>query len=178
VRRGATTWLLLVAAGVAVSLGAYAKVHDATNRPIFTLGFSSVLQMKVWLTCAALFFVLLQLLTALWMWGRLPGTGSAPGWVSSAHRGTGAIAFLLTLPVAFHCIWSFGFQTGSTRVYLHSVAGCAFYGAYAAKMLGLRLRDQPGWVLPMLGGAVLSLFVVVSLTSALWFFRQTGIPLT
>jgi hypothetical protein len=177
-RRVAAAWLLLLGAAVAVSLGAYAKVHNATGRPIFTLGFTSVLQMKVWLTCAALLFVVLQLISALWMWGRLPGAGAAPGWAAIAHRWTGALAFVLTLPVAFHCIWSFGFDTQSTRVYLHSVAGCAFYGAYAAKMLGLRLRSQPAWVLPVLGGAVLSLFVALWLTSALWFFRQSGIPLT
>jgi hypothetical protein len=171
-------WLLLLGAGVAVGLGVYAKVHTATNRPIFTLGFSSVLQMKVWLTCAALLFVILQLLTASWMWGRLPGAGAAPGWVSVAHRWTGSIAFLITLPVAFHCIWSFGFETQSSRVVIHGIAGCAFYGAYAAKMLGLRIKGLPGWALPVLGGTVLSLFVVLWLTSALWFFTRSGIPLT
>lgn len=171
-------WLLLLAAGVAVGLGVYAKVHTPTNRATFTLGFSSVLQMKVWLTCAALLFVILQLLTALWMWRRLPGAGAPPGWVSVAHRWTGSIAFLLTLPVAFHCIWAFGFATGTSRVALHGIVGCAFYGAYAAKMLGLRLKGLPNWALPVLGGTVLSLFVVLWLTSALWFFTRSGIPLT
>ena len=65
-------------------------------------------------------------------------------------------AFALTLPVALHCIWALGFATGSPRVLLHGLAGCAFYGAYAAKMLGLRLRGLPGWSLPVLGGLVLT----------------------
>ena len=64
---------------------------------------------------------------------------------------------MLTLPVAFHCIWSLGFATGSTRVLVHGLAGCLFYGAYAAKMLGLRVRGLPGWALPVLGGTVLAL---------------------
>ena len=45
-------------------------------------------------------------------------------------------------------------------------------------MLGLRLRGLPGWALPVLGGAVLTTLVLVWLTSALWFFTRSGIPLT
>ena len=39
---------------------------------------------------------------------------------------------------------------------MHGLAGCLFYGAYAAKMLGLRVRGLPGWALPVLGGTVLA----------------------
>ena len=80
--------------------------------------------------------------------------------------------------MAFSCIWALGFQTYSLRVVVHSVAGCLFYGAYAAKMLGLRLKGMPGWMLPVLGGTVLTLLIVLWLTAALWFFTRTGIPLT
>src|SRR5690242_18539172 len=69
--------LLVVGGLVAVTLGVYAKVHDPAARPVFTLGFSGVLQMKAWLTTVALALVVVQLTTALWMWGRLPGAGSA-----------------------------------------------------------------------------------------------------
>jgi hypothetical protein len=169
---------LLVGAAVAAALGVYAKVHTPTGRPVFTLGFSTMLQMKAWLTTAALAFVLVQLTTALWMWGRLPGGGAAPPWVAVVHRWSGATAFVITLPVAFHCIWALGFATTSVRVIAHGVAGCVFYGAYAAKMLGLRLRSVPGWALPVLGGAVFGLFVVIWLTAALWFFTSSGLPLT
>ena len=80
--------------------------------------------------------------------------------------------------MALHCLWSLGFATGSTRVVVHGIAGCAFYGAYSAKMLGLRLRGMPGWTLPVLGGLTFAAFVTVWLTSALWFFTRTGVPLT
>jgi hypothetical protein len=80
--------------------------------------------------------------------------------------------------VALHCLWSLGFVTDSPRVLVHSVAGCAFYGAYAAKMLGLRVRGLPGWTLPVLGGLVFVTLVLVWLTSALWFFSRSGLPLT
>jgi hypothetical protein len=80
--------------------------------------------------------------------------------------------------VAFHCIWALGFATGETRVLIHSIGGCAFYGAYSAKMLGLRTKGLPGWVLPVLGGAVLTSLVVLWLTASLWFFTRSGVPLT
>jgi hypothetical protein len=88
------------------------------------------------------------------------------------------VAFVLTVPVALHCVWSLGFVTSTPRVLAHGILGCAFYGAYAAKMLGLRLRGLPGWALPVLGGSVFALFVLLWLTSALWFFTRAGLPLT
>lgn len=170
--------LLLLGAAVAVGLGVYGKEHTPAGRPIFTLGFSGVLQLKTWLSTITLVLIVVQLLSAMWMWGRLPGAGSAPGWVVPFHRWSGSVAFVVSLPVAFHCLWALGFGTTPTRVVVHSIAGCAFYGAYASKMLGLRLRNLPGWTLPVLGGTVFAAFVIAWLTAALWFFTRTGLPLT
>ena len=169
---------LLAGAAVAVALGVYGHVHSPAARPVFTLGFSSVLPMKAWLTTASASLLVLQLLTALWMWGRLPGAGSAPAWAAVAHRWVGTTAFVITLPVALHCLWSLGFSTASPRVLVHGVVGCVFYGAYATKMLCLRLGDLPGWALPVAGGTVLGSLVLLWLTAALWFFTRSGIPLT
>jgi hypothetical protein len=176
--RAAAAALVLVALLVAVALGVYARSHTAAGRPIFTLWFSGMLQLKVWFTSAAVLLLLVQLTTALWMWGRLPGAGAQPGWLPGVHRWSGTVAFVLTLPVAVHCMWALGFGTQSTRVAVHSAAGCLFYGAYAAKMLGLRIRGLPGWALPVLGGSVLTLLVVIWLSAALWFFTRSGLPLT
>ena len=170
--------VLLLGAIVAVALGVYAKEHTPAGRPIFTLGFSGMLQLKTWLGTIAVALVVVQLLSALWMWGRLPGAGSAPSWVTPIHRWSGSVAFVVSLPVAFHCLWALGFGSTSARVIVHSVAGCAFYGAYAAKMLGLRLKGLPGWTLPVLGGTVFASVVIAWLTAALWFFTRTGLPLT
>ena len=65
--------ILLTGAGVAVAIGVYARVHSPAARPLFLLGFSGMLQLKAWLASAALLLVVVQLLTALWIWGHLPG---------------------------------------------------------------------------------------------------------
>jgi hypothetical protein len=173
----AATSVLLVGAAVAVGLGVYGKEHTPAGRPIFTLGFSSVLQLKTWLSTIVLFFVFVQIATALAIYGR-PRSGQPRTGVAQLHRWSGTIAFVVSLPVAFHCLWSLGFQTNTSRVLIHSIAGCAFYGAYAAKMLGLRVRGLSGWALPVLGGLVFASVVVAWLTAALWFFTRSGLPLT
>ena len=76
----------------------------------------------------------------------------------------GSIA-LFTLPVAYHCLWSLGFQDASTRVLLHSLFGCAVYGAFAAKVLIVRSPGTPGWALPLAGATMFTTLVVVWLTS-------------
>jgi hypothetical protein len=169
--------VLAAGAAVAVTLGVYAKVHAPAGQPLSTLGFSGMLQMKSWLASGAAVLLVVQLLTAAWLWGRLPQAGPAPHWVAPTHRWSGTVAFVLTLPPALHCLWALGFGATAPRVVLHSVAGCAFYGAYAAKMLGLRLPGLPGWALPVLGGTVLGALVLVWLTAALWFFTRAGLPL-
>ena len=170
--------VFLAGGAVAVALGVYARVHDPALRPLFLVGFSGMLQMKTWFATAALALVLVQITSALWMWGRLPGAGAAPSWIAPVHRWSGSVAFLVSLPVALHCLWSLGFVTSTPRVLIHSTLGCAFYGAYAAKMIGLRIRGAPRWTLPVLGGTVFAAFVVLWWTSALWFFTRSGIPLT
>ena len=171
-------WALLLGVWVAVSLGVYGRLHTAAQRPLFNLGFSSMLPMKAWLTTIATALLAVQLITALWMWRRLPRAGKPPRWIAGLHRWSGTTAFVTTLPVAFHCLWSLGFVTSSPRVLAHGFFGCLFYGAYAAKMLSLRLRGLPGWALPVLGGTVLGSLVMLWLTAALWFFTRSGIPLT
>jgi hypothetical protein len=171
--------LLLLAGGlVALALGVYAKAHSPAGRPLFTLGFSGMLQMKSWLTTATAVLIVVQLATALWMWGRLPGVHAIPAFVAPVHRWSGTTAFVVSLPVAVHCMWALGFGTGSTRVLLHGIVGCAFYGAYAAKMLGLRLDGLPARTLPVVGGVVVACVVLLWLTAALWFFTRSGLPLT
>jgi hypothetical protein len=167
---------LLLAAGigaaVALTLGIYGNVHDPSQKLVFTLGFSSTIAMKVWLGTIALAFAVVQVTTALWVYGKLPW--SAPAWAGNVHRISGRLAFLVSLPVAYHCLWSLGFQDTDTRVLVHSLAGCVFYGAFAAKVTIVRSKALPGLALPVAGGLVFATLVLVWYTSALWFIGNRG----
>jgi hypothetical protein len=165
--------IALVGAAVALTLGIYADAHTPSSDLTITLGFTSTITMKVWLTTIALGFAVLQVLSALWMYGRLP-LGAAPPWLSTAHRISGRIAFLLTLPVAYHCLYQLGFQHYSTRVLVHSILGCVFYGAFAAKVMVVRSSNLHGWCLPLVGGLLFAVLVYVWLLSGLWYIHHTG----
>ncbi len=175
-------WRLVVALGVgsavSIALGSYGRLHDPTRHALFTLFFTRTLNMKAWLATLALALGGVQVVTALRMYGRLGWPRTLPPWWGDLHRLTGTLAFIVSLPVAFHCLWSLGFKAhaSQTRVFVHSVLGCAFYGAFAAKMVVVRSREAPDWALPVIGGAVFSVLVGLWLTSSLWFFRHHGFP--
>ena len=59
---------------------------------------------------------------------------------------------------------------------MHSLFGCAFYGAFAAKMLVVRSRTLPGWLLPGVGALTFTVLVVIWLTSSFWFFTSVEFP--
>lgn len=177
-RAAPRTDLLLAAAAaggaVALALGAYGRVHEPTGGTITTFGFPSVLSMKAWLATAALVLALGQVVSALALWGRLPGVTRAPAWLAPVHRWSGTAAFVVSLPVAYHCLWALGFQETGARQLVHSLVGTAFYGAFATKLLALRIASLPGWALPTIGGLLVTLLTAVWLTSALWFFSTFG----
>jgi Family of unknown function (DUF6529) len=169
--------LLAVAAlgaGVAVALGVYGRVHDPSQELVFTLFFSSTISMKVWLGSAAVAFALVQVLSALWVYGKLPVR--VPAWAGTVHRISGRLAFIASLPVAYHCLWSLGFQDSDTRVLLHSLLGCAVYGAFAAKVTIVHSKGLPGLALPIAGGTMFAVLVGAWLTSAYWFIDNRGWP--
>lgn len=164
-----------VGALVALSLGIYGNAHDPASDLSITLGFKDTITMKVWLATLAVAFACIQLGSALWLFGRLPAR-AAPQWLGSLHRISGRLAFLASLPVAYHCLYQLAFQDSTTRVLLHSLFGCAFYGAFASKVVIVRSRSLPGAALPVAGGLVFTILVAVWLTSGLWFITENGFP--
>jgi hypothetical protein len=169
--------LLAVAAlgaAIAIALGVYGNVHDPSKELVFTMFFSTTIAMKVWLASLALVFAIVQVLTALWVYGKI--STEVPPWAGTVHRISGRLAFIISLPVAYHCLWSLGFQDTDTRVLIHSLLGCAFYGAFAAKVTIVHSRGLPGVALPIAGGLMFSVFVGVWLTSAYWFIDNAGWP--
>lgn len=163
--------LVLIGCAVSLSLGVYGRVHTPTGRVITTLGFPDLFAMKVWLTTAAAALGVVQVVTSLRMYGHLGRPSRTPA-TAITHRASGIAAVTLTLPVALSCLWSLGFDSYSTRVLVHSLAGCVFYGVFVTKMLALRSRRLPGWALPWLGGALFAVLVTLWLTSSLWYFTN------
>jgi hypothetical protein len=177
-RYGAAVLVLLALAGaaVAVALGTYGRTHTPTGGTIETFGFPTMISMKAWFTTAAAGLALVQAGSALVMWGRAPGIRTSPAWVPGLHRWSGTVAFLAALPVAYHCLWSLGYQVNGTRQAVHSFLGCAFFGVLTTKLLALRVDGLPRWALPVLGGVLFTSLVAVWFTSSLWFFTNVAFP--
>ncbi len=164
-----------VGALVAVALGIYGSVHDPASDLSITLGFRDTITMKVWLASVAVLFGVFQVFSALWIYGKLP-FGAKPSWMNGAHRISGRLAFLFSLPVAYHCLYQLAFQDSTTRVLAHSLLGCVFYGAFATKVMLIRTPGKPGYVTPLAGGVLFAVLIGAWLTSGLWFISENGFP--
>ena len=167
----------LVGAAISVALGVYGREHDPAGQALFTLGFSGTINMKAWLATIVLSLAVVQVLLALWLYGKIGR--NAPTWVGPTHRLVGTLTFLVTPP---------------DRVPLPLVVGlrdrCEQRSSLLALALRLRVlrrvrdegvvctrrRRMPGWALPVIGGLVFSLLVGLWLTSAFWFFDNSGFP--
>jgi mono/diheme cytochrome c family protein len=165
-------WLAApLAAFAIVSLTAgLLAAHDPRSKGYFRLFFSDPIHLKAGFATAAVVLACFQLFTAAWIFRKLPW--SKPDWVNPVHRWSGRLAFVFTLPVAYHCIFKLGFQDPSTRVLAHSLLGCAVYGAFAAKVTIVRLHNFPRFVLPVAGGLLFAVLVGVWWTSAVWLYGQ------
>ena len=182
--RGMAVPLTAFAAGavVAVLVGVFGRVHEPTLDGTTTLGLDTVIGMKVVVSVVIAALVVLQLVGALWMYGRL-GI-AAPSWLGPAHRVSGTIALALSVFVAYHCLWALGLESGTldngekvpTRTVVHGVLGCAVIGAIVVKVVAVRSKRAPGWFLPVAGGLLFALLILVVLTSAAWYLDEKGWP--
>jgi hypothetical protein len=174
-------WLAVpLAAAAAITAGLY--VFGTQHTPDYSISLfgetaADTLPLKSWLGTSLLALAAVQLVLALWIYGRLPRAAAAPAGVATAHRLVGLAALVLTLPIAYHCAFAYGVQTSvDTRVAVHSVAGCFLYGAFAAKVAIVRSKRLPGWTLPIAGGLLVVVVVVLWYTSALWYFNNYSLP--
>ena len=167
----------LLAAGVAVAL----YVADRLHTPNYTFSLFgqtglAAITLKSLLASVVLGLAALQVLLALWIYRKLPLAGSPRRPVRPLHRITGFALFALTVPIALHCLIAYGVQLTSLRVAVHSLAGCFFYGAFAAKVLLVQSRRLPGWALPVAGGTLAAVIGVLWYTSALWYYNGYRLP--
>ena len=171
------TGIGILAAAVVAALIVIGRVH--TVNPAFSLfgrQYVAALTLKALLATMVLGVAALQVLLALWIYRKLPLAGSAPRPVRLAHRVVGFALFALSVPIALHCLIAYGVQFTSVRVAVHSLAGCFFYGAFVAKVLLVQTRRLPGWVLPVAGGTLAVVVVVLWYTSALWYYNGYQLP--
>lgn len=165
--------VFLTGAAVAVVLGVLGTKYWPGSQPLPTWGFSGPESFKSYLSSLVLLLIIGQLITAIWIYRWRAGRV-----VHIYHRSAGTVAFILSLPVGFYCLYTFGFRVGNDdmplRTVVHSYLGAAFYGAFAAKMLTLRLRRAPAWLLPTLGGLVFGTFVIAWALASGWWFGVNG----
>ena len=162
----------IIGCAVAAALGVYGSLHHPTGIAVNLAGFSSPVTVKVWLATLAALCAVVQLVSALIMYGKIKI--KAPSWIGRLHRWSGRVAFLAAVPVAMHCLYALGFQTYGARVLIHSVLGTLFFGAFTVKMLVLTRKGMPGWALPLLGGVVFTGLAGLFITSSVWFFTTSG----
>jgi hypothetical protein len=91
---------------------------------LVTSVFATPIAFKAWFASAALVFGVVQVATGARIFGKLTGIVRVPPpRVNRIHRWSGRLAILCTLPVAFHCVFILGFQTGDARVVGHTLRG-------------------------------------------------------
>jgi hypothetical protein len=169
-------------AAVAVLIGVFGRVHDPTTDGTTTLGFHTVIQMKVIVSTLGALCVLFQGFSALVIYGKLPI--KAPSWLGKAHRASGTTALVLATFVAYHCLWALGLEYGhlsdgekvGARTVIHGVLGCMVFGTAVVKIVAVRSRRAPGWFLPVVGGLLFTLFIAALLTSTVWYYVNYGWP--
>jgi Family of unknown function (DUF6529) len=160
---------VLVGALVAVALGVYGGQHKGQSIVFHVSGFEELIRAKSWMASISAVLAVVQLCSAAVMSGHLPGVTS-PSWVPTLHRWSGRLAFFVAVPVAVFCLYGIGFQHYTTRVLVHSLLGCVFFGVFTIKMLALTQKGLSGWIISVLGGLVFAVLIGIWFTSAFWYF--------
>ncbi|MEA2469858.1 MAG: hypothetical protein QOE38_857, partial [Thermoleophilaceae bacterium] len=154
--------LIPLALGGLTAAGLYVWAKNLTpdyGTSLFGQTAADTLPLKSWLGTALLALAVLQVSTALWLYGKL--IRSQPRRLGIVHRLTGTAAILVSLPIAYHCMFAYGFRSFDARTAVHSIAGCFFYGAIVAKIAIVRSKRLPGWALPLAGGTVVTVVFVL-----------------
>lgn len=155
-----------VGAATALSLGIYAAAHEPTGRDFVVTGFASVAGWKSAFASVTMALVIVQVSLGLRLTGRVGPRVAPPPWAHDLHRLVGTVAFGISIPVAFHCIWAVGYQSSDSRLAVHSLFGCVAYGSYVAKIMTARTADRPQWALPAAGSLLGIMMLTVWWSSA------------
>ena len=98
------------------ALGVYGKLHEPTGIAVNLAGFSGPHTVKVWLATVAFVLALVQLVSALAMYGKLPASRRRPG-SAALHRWSGRLAFLSRCrwPSTASTPWASDFDTAGAH---------------------------------------------------------------
>jgi hypothetical protein len=183
-QRDATARVVLIGViGLAVTATLYfvgrAIVNTSSYSTVGLFGQTGVgvLSLKSLLATVALGLGIVQVLLGLWMYRKLPIKAVAPKRTGLTHRIIGGVAFVVTLPVAIHCAIAYGVKLTDPRIMVHSIAGCFLYGAFVAKVLLVQSKRLPGWTLPVAGGILAVLLIVLWYTSGLYYYNGYSVPI-
>jgi len=168
----------LLGAVVAVVLYIIGRVHtpDYTASLFGQTGLNAIM-LKSALASAALALAVVQVLLALWIYRKLPLAGRPPRAIRMTHRIIGFVTIALTIPIAIHCFLAYGVNLSDSRHIIHSIVGCAVYGAFVVKVLFVQSRRLPGWALPVAGGLLALLIALLWYSSALWYYNGYSVPI-
>ena len=152
-RIGPVVIAFAIGTAVSIGLGVYGRLHTPTGHAVNIAGFSTGAAAKAFLASIAMALAIVQIVTALGIYGRIPLAWrlgrSRPSLVRTTrgpHLGSGGGALSLRT----------GLRGLRRPGIAHSLFGCFLYGAFVFKMLILTRDDSPAWALPLAGGLVLS----------------------
>ena len=175
----ATRALIPFGVGVLGALAIYIVASSITPDPrsgLFGTNGAGTFALKSALSSGVLAFAALQLYTALWIFGKINRKRTLPKRLGIIHRASGYSAIVLSLPIAYNCLLSYGFEHYDRRVLIHALAGCFFYGAFAAKIVIVRSKRLPGWTLPVAGGTLITIIALLWYSAALWYYNDFDSP--
>jgi hypothetical protein len=86
-----------IGTAVSIGLGVYGRLHTPSGHAVNIAGFSSGAAAKAALASVVMALVIVQAVTAMGLYGRIPLRGD---WVGTVHRWSGRLAVLISVPVA------------------------------------------------------------------------------
>jgi hypothetical protein len=135
-----------------------------------TLTRDNVSEVKVVLASIVTALAVYQVLLMVVGYGKVWLPFLKPKAASFTHRASGDTIVLITLLVALMCISYFGWDDSShsddESSSLHAIAGVLLLGVLGLKIVVIRWWHRMGRYLPVLGVAVLALFLVTWFGSA------------
>ena len=179
-RRGVLFGALLSGAGVAVSLGVYGRVHArrGLRRRCRRSASPARATFKAWATTVVVVLAVGQVIDGAVALRQAPGRPVRAALARDRRTAlSGALAFVLTLPVAAYCLYGFGFAPSPSdpRRWSTPSPGAPSTARSRPRCCSCTPAGCRAGRCPLAGGLLFTSIVVAWLTSAVWLFSEVGI---